>query len=642
MARTYCFSFTLGPVQSAIRQARSVRDLWTGSYLISWLTARGAAAALDAGAGFRDPQWAESPLVQVQRKQPANGLRAEALRRSGLPNTFSFTFETDDGAAADKLAETVRRAVFQEWHRIADAVHAALAKAGLPRGWDSGWQDQIRGVWTVRVDHLETGPGLADSARALGCKDAELLADPERLAGELLARAGAAAKLARPIRPHGAPGDTRPKCSLTGEDAQMGPPEYSLKDQQDFWSGPMAEAVKQAGERLRAGERFGAPALVKRLAWACALARRLHQEPEELRTTDTATLAAGPWIAGLRGLDTPIPDEHAYLHEWAREQCGSWSGQWLHRAEDPDEPAPKAIAEEIRKARTAQGTPPVYLAVLMMDGDRMGERLRVCGRDGLAEFTGKLARFSGTEVPAIIRDYLHGRDGLQFNQPVYAGGDDVLALLPMWMPKPDGRQLHQSAVGLAHALARSFGALGLPGGSEPATMSAGIAVVHFKTDLREALDAARDAEADAKRAGRNRLVLSVMRRSGEHTQAVLPWDHVSLFDKLVAAFVGGASDRWAYRLRQTLDQLTTAVDRDRRPHFGSFVDLLDAECARAIGHAEVAIKDAEVLKQLFNDAWSTFSFRGSTNGAHTIDAQRNALTLIQSASFLARGREEAR
>ena len=32
-------SFFLGPVQPFIEAARTVRDLWTGSYLLSWLTA---------------------------------------------------------------------------------------------------------------------------------------------------------------------------------------------------------------------------------------------------------------------------------------------------------------------------------------------------------------------------------------------------------------------------------------------------------------------------------------------------------------------------------------------------------------------------------------------------------------------------
>ncbi len=37
-ARTEYFTFQLGPVQSFIESARTVRDLWTGSFILSWLT----------------------------------------------------------------------------------------------------------------------------------------------------------------------------------------------------------------------------------------------------------------------------------------------------------------------------------------------------------------------------------------------------------------------------------------------------------------------------------------------------------------------------------------------------------------------------------------------------------------------------
>ena len=50
-----------------------------------------------------------------------------------------------------------------------------------------------------------------------------------------------------------------------------------------------------------------------------------------------------------------------------------------------------------------------------------------------------------------------------------------------------------------------------------ATLSAGIAFVHFMEDLRLALDAARQAEKAAKNDGRNRLTLHFMRRSRAST-----------------------------------------------------------------------------------------------------------------------------
>mgnify|MGYP005850492659 CR=1 FL=1 len=634
--------FTLGPVQSFIVQARSVRDLWTGSYLLSWLAARAAATALDDGAAIDDPQWADSPLVRLHRAGGVKPAREDARAlSSGLPNTFLFH---PKAAEVQATCDKMRKAVEDEWKNLCNDVHRALCGTGkLGAGWDAGWDGQVDAYWTIRVDWLEHSPGLREIAMKLGAKASELPADDALLPGAVILRAAGAAKLLRPLRPHGDPADTRPKCSLSGTEAQMGPRDFD--DATKFWKGaeaPMAAAVQQCGERLRDGERLGAPALVKRLAWTCSIAKRLGRETQELRTTDSATIAAAPWIASLRSAAPALPDEHHYLHEWARETHGAWSGRWIHNVDDQDEPAPRNVAAMIREAKSREGllAPQAYLAVLVMDGDKMGERLGRCSANERRDFTTKLARFAGTQVPALIRDYLGGEDGLDLNQPVYAGGDDVLALLPMWMP---GRERQpRSVLDLARSITAAFGALGLPGGDKPATMSAGIALVHHKADLREVLKAARDAEKAAKGAGRDRLCLAVVRRSGEHASAGLPWKHTKVLDDLVGQFLDGASDRWAYRLRQTLDGLAESIDPKKPLPNDTFVDLIDREAARLIAHGsgERATKDA------FCAAWDTLTGRlddkGATVPGRTHTQQREALTLIQSASFMARGREEAR
>src|SRR5262249_23515978 len=92
-------------------------------------------------------------------------------------------------------------------------------------------------------------------------------------------------------------------------------------------------------------------------------------------------------------------------------------------------------------------------------------------------------------------------------------------------------------------------------GTEPATVSAGLAVVHYKEDLRFALDTARRAEKAAKGAGRDLLQITVCRRSGEHSLALCPWDFVDTVKEWVEAFRAGASDRWAYHLAAELPTL---------------------------------------------------------------------------------------
>jgi len=54
----------IGPVQDFIAQARSTRDLWSGSYLLSWLMAAGARALVKKCGN--DPQVVISPVLAGQ------------------------------------------------------------------------------------------------------------------------------------------------------------------------------------------------------------------------------------------------------------------------------------------------------------------------------------------------------------------------------------------------------------------------------------------------------------------------------------------------------------------------------------------------------------------------------------------------
>jgi hypothetical protein len=75
-----------------------------------------------------------------------------------------------------------------------------------------------------------------------------------------------------------------------------------------------------------------------------------------------------------------------------------------------------------------------------------------------------------------------------------------------------------------------------------ATLSAGIAVVHHKEDLRVALGLARQAESTAKRQGRDRLHLFIARRSGEHAGETLFWPECGVMTEAVMKRQLGRSD----------------------------------------------------------------------------------------------------
>lgn len=145
-----------------------------------------------------------------------------------------------------------------------------------------------------------------------------------------------------------------------------------------------------------------------------------------------------------------------------------------------------------------QGQPGPYYTILAADGDRMGQALsRLTSKEAHQRFSAQLAEFAG-RARGIVTE--------QRGALVYAGGDDVLAFLPM-----------DKALRCAQALREAFGrvadGLGL---DETPTLSVGIAIVHIHENLRTALEFARSAERAAKNGGRNALAIA------RHTRGMGP------------------------------------------------------------------------------------------------------------------------
>jgi CRISPR-associated protein Cmr2 len=215
---------------------------------------------------------------------------------------------------------------------------------------------------------------------------------------------------------------------------------------------------------------------------------------------------------------------------------------------------------------------------------------------------------------------------------IYAGGDDVLALLPTGTAMSCARELsdtfrkdwHKDHEGRERLLMGS-----------KASVSAGLAVVHYKEDLRFALDEARRAERAAKSGGRDALGLTVCRRSGEHSSALLPWSQCRHVESLVNIFLDKVSDRWAYKLRAELPTLQGAAIP---------WELVRAETTRLLGRLEKGDRDKVQQPALeFLDAYHgalTQPRQHGGRGRTAAVALEGFVTLCQAASFLARGRDE--
>ncbi len=692
-------SFSLGPVQSFIAAARSLRDLWSGSMILAWLTFHGMLPVIEAHGptalvypALRGLPWLDLWLRDEKDLAAIEAPPKERRIAPCIPNRFLAVVPWGpDGSIARELASHCRSRAQAAWQEMADAVRNQLEMKwkSLAPNWAARWPEQIQDYFEIQacvlpwraaggdeaIGDLIAGKG-GFAAAFPDAADVRSLADAipagqqpgysQKSAGSWQAKVELSARLMqaqRAIR-HVPPStvltadaeQVPPKCSLLGSYEQMGP--AGLDDSRRFWEQAATRGIR--GVHLRERERLSAVALVKRFSGPCFFRDRLQLEAEDLRYEDTASVAARCW------LDEP---EHSTLKEYAQRYHGS---QWLYWStptqglEDDDQPIPEDVWRELLEARRRE-RPPAYYAVLMLDGDDMGRWLRgdkspqvqevlhpqlrkyfadlPAAAAGLkarrpvgpalhAAISEALANFALHFVPAIVNKHA--------GTLIYAGGDDVLALLPT-----------RTALACASELSRTFRQNWLRDEDEHqerllmgerATVSAGLAIVHYKEDLRFALAEARTAEKDAKNAGRDALQISACRRSGERAMALCPWEFVDELERWVQAFSQRASDRWAYHLRAEMETLQALP-----------VAAMQAELSRQIGRSEDLTRrllgdgDPEKAEQRIVAAFDAYRLAtrpaahdGQSAERRFTDSQAFSqfVSLCQSASFLARGRDE--
>jgi CRISPR-associated protein Cmr2 len=709
-------SLSIGPVQSFIASARSVRDLWTGSAILSWLTFHGLLPIIEelGPTAVVFPALRGTPLLDVwMRKIGANKVPEPpsiAKRTPCIPHRFlAIVPWGEGGSTALEIGKRCETSIRDKWTELTNAVRGELTKklsAQFPL-WDARWDAQVSSFFEVRVSVLPerdcTDAAMAGLFGKKSFADAQpnamkvrSLADSlpsddrpgyeQESSGrwqaqvEISARLMEAERMVRYVPVVNASVSRHeqypPKCSLMGDYEQMGP--ANLKDSSDFWE-KASQVATIRGVRLRSRERFCAIALAKRFAAPAFLWNELQIETEDLRFPDTATVAAAEWLKVSASEIDP---------EEVRQKEHPWSGQWLHWSRqdmEPDDRCPDAVWEMIGRARrrlageNKPDRPPSYYAVLAMDGDSIGKWLR-----------GENAPTVREVLHSKIRKYYEGlpkaEGGLDAKRPlgpalhmalsealtnfavriaprivmrhhgtlIYSGGDDLLALLPTHTALACAEELQGAFRGVRAANnGADEGYYRLPEGRDllvmgpKATVSAGLAVVHYKEDLREALRAARTAVHHAKDGGRDALFLVVRRRSGEHAGALCSWDAIQQVEQWVQSFTKGASDRWVYHLRSELPTLeglpAEAIQAEIRRHIGRAEEetrkLLGGENGEQAGTLIAAsfMKYLEMRAARIKEGATGRDSQGPNHRQGRFLA--DFVTLLQSASFLARGRE---
>ena len=409
---------------------------------------------------------------------------------------------------------------------------------------------------------------------------------------DLAERVMAAAKAVRPF------GQTRQhgwRCSLTGETEwlttdreQLG---KSYRQQTDtLW----AKVAKAKPSWAKKGEHLGALPAIKRL-WptlfkeevelalaagergekkdvgrfvvsthTMALAHQLKNWLKDEKTDNTEALdVAGDSVALPRKLLLDYKDKRRKL-DIAKRLPGL-----LDAADEQDDDAASARAEKRVRETLGVKRLEAYYALLLMDGDRMGQMLSgdpqwaISYRDSFhpqvqagfdqhaasqpaikaygqqkralspnrhLAISGALNDFSLTVVRHVVEEEHLGR-------VIYAGGDDVLAMLPVVDALSAAQRLRHAYSGVdpAHEGGRDPRGLTLHKGfallkgklmrmmGYTATASCGLVVAHHQAPLAAVRRELEAAEKRAKNAGRDRFSITVIKRSGGALRLTAQW-----------------------------------------------------------------------------------------------------------------------
>lgn len=490
--------FTIGPVQGYIAQARRAHDWWAGSQILVGVLRHAAQQAAQQGAHIIYPA---------------------DLSLDSLPNRFVAQIPQDKDAPA--IAAAAERAAREQWRAYAQDARARLtAQIEISPDWE--WAK----IWERQIEnHLEVYWSIAP------------IPDGNYRQGYINASAALGAR--KLSREFACADEEGPKDSLSGMRAALWVPSGEhdpMNAARKYWADLAARfadpnshdyiptilqhdgrerldaigAMKRFSRALPYGNRFPSVSSIA----AASFRRAAKGKAEGALNTYAKTLDA---LGVFRPGDAL---KCAQLVSWDFDGDTFYVDTLTEQALTTDYHIPpekitpeklRAAQDALREVYQAVGQSPCpYYAILVMDGDKMGERVGACEHaQEHIELSTKLGEFAQMATRIIEKDFA--------GRVVYAGGDDLLALLPL-----------EDALPAARKIRLAFGQTQTTHEKEKAytpKISAGIVLAHHQSPLSGALRVARETQERAKQVyGRNALCIAALKRSGEPIHVGALWD----------------------------------------------------------------------------------------------------------------------
>lgn len=531
---TYLISIAIGPVQEFIATARRSRDLWFGSWLLSELSKAAAKAIVEQPGCSLDslifPRITEEK--HLQQDSDFNVVN-KLLAQIETDDPIQFAKQIED-AVKDRL-RTIRK---QAWERLSGNKYFEKDNAELQV------DDLIEFFWAA-VPYDSSNPGNYKPARV-------------RVEALLAAR-----KTTRNFSSAVSWGKAGvPKSSLDGlRESVIKETVYDAVRQKKMTASELWRSFE-----VRPGERLCGVGLLKRLGNRSGddgFMSTSHVASLPLLQRLTEKKPVTDFTRELTG-QLDIIDEgelHAFLGKVPRSARHPafelYDGRLLFEDRlreffegEKRSQAQRTLRDFLDQA-FGKGTRPIpYYALLLADGDRMGAAIeKITDPVRHRELSQKLSEFAGS-VRAMVENRPEYAEPGHLGSLVYAGGDDVLAFVPLHRVLNCARKLADEF----KEKLKDFTEAG-----QAPTLSVGIAIAHHLDPLSDTLDLARSAEKEAKKfPGKDALCLKVSKRGGAVTTVCDNW---GALDQRLAYFTllhraDAVPDGAAYELRDLSFQLS--------------------------------------------------------------------------------------
>ena len=498
---------SIGPVQGFIAQARRAADLYTGSQLLA--------------------QFVNAAIDEIGEDKVLYPRRVQSQRPRSLPNKLIARLPA---AQAVEIARQAEERIQERWQELAEPAKARLTNLVPP---DDEWEN----MWTTQLVQLPEIYWTVTPWKE-GLSYAQVYQQANR---DFDAR--------KRLRNFTAIEEQGRKCTVCGERAAL---HRKGEKPRAYWSaiaGKVGEAKLRSGGKeqlcaICAVKRFGElgqehfPSVseMATVPFKRVILRQLQGDTIDLDSHQALVHVLERFVQSLSQAGIPSIDPEVVptlsrmlestLYGETLKKLLRHDGEWLFPetyerklaevgSSSPQvkpliqaQNATRNLLQIAQKLGLTPHRPSPYYALLVADGDQMGKQIQKAAAEGPDKhraISQALAEFADKQVYNIVEEKHAGR-------VIYAGGDDVLALLPL-----------SSALAAAEDLRKAY-TRKMSGLLESPTMSAGIAIAHHLSPLGKIVAAARQAEHAAKdEYDRNAVSVIFRKRSGAPVTMGAKW-----------------------------------------------------------------------------------------------------------------------